>query len=68
MVLKTVFIRGEEYKYRVLKMHLKLKDQQLKTITYIYRLLSNNLMVTTNQNSIIDTHTHKKRKGIQAQH
>ena len=42
-------------------MHLKLKDQQLKRILPIYRLLYQNLMITTNQNSVIYTHTHKKR-------
>ena len=37
------------------KMHLKLKDQQLKTIMYIYRLL------TANQKSTIDIYTKKER-------
>ena len=37
-----------------------LRDQQLKTITYICRLLYINLMVTTNQKRIIDTHTQKR--------
>ena len=32
-------------------MHVKLRDQQLKTIMCIYRLLYKNFMVTTNQNS-----------------
>ena len=44
-------------------MHLKLKDQQLNSIMYTYRLLYKNLMVTTNQKFVIDTH--KKEKGIQ---
>ena len=49
-------------------MHLKLRDQQLKTIMYIYRQLYENLMANTNQKSIIDIHTHKqKKKGIQTQ-
>ena len=43
------------------KMHLKLRDQQFKTIMYIYRLLYKNLMATTNQKFIIDIHTKKKR-------
>ena len=44
-------------------MHLNFRDQQLKITKYI-RLLYINLMVTTNQNSLINTHT-KKEKGIQ---
>ena len=49
------------------KMHLKLRDQQLKTITCIYisiyRLLYKNLTVNTNQTSIIYMHTKKDRKS-----
>ena len=30
---------------------------------YIYRLLYKNLMVTTNQKSVIDTHTKKKNES-----
>ena len=37
-------------------MHLKLKDQQLKTTLLTYRLPYQNLIVTTNQKSAIDTH------------
>ena len=44
-------------------MHLKLKDQQLKAILFIYRLLYQNLMVTTNQESTVDTHTQKKKES-----
>ena len=33
-----------------------------QSCVYIYRLLYQNLMVTTNQNSAIDTHTNKKKK------
>ena len=42
-------------------MHLNLKDQQLKTIMSLYRLLYKNLSVTTNQKSVIDMHTKRKR-------
>ena len=31
-------MRGGEYKCTVFKMHLKLRDQQLKIVTFIYRL------------------------------
>ena len=44
-------------------MHWKLRDQQLKTILYIYRLLYQNLMGTANQKSMIDTHTKKKKQS-----
>ena len=43
------------------KMHLKLRDQQFKTIMYIYRMLYKTLMATTNQKFIIDIHTKKKK-------
>ena len=46
----------------ILEMHLKLRDQLLKTTLYIHRLLYQNLMVTTNQKSTIDTYTRKKKK------
>ena len=37
------------------------KDQQLKSILFIYKLLYQNLMVTAKQKSTIDTHTKIKR-------
>ena len=43
-------------------MHFKLRDQQLKTIMYLYRLLYQNLMVTSHQRSIIDIHPKKKKE------
>ena len=48
----TVTVRGGEYNCSVFKMHLKLRGQQLKTITYVYIRLYRNLRVTANQNSI----------------
>ena len=44
-------------------MHLKLRDQQLKTVSFIYRLLYENLMVMSNQISIINIHTKKKKES-----
>ena len=41
-------------------MHLKLRDQQLKTTLYIQRLLYQNLTGTANQKTTIDTYTKKK--------
>lgn len=61
MTSETVIVKGGEYQGRVFKMHLKLRDQQLKTITRIHRLLYKTLMVTTNPKSITDTHTIKKK-------
>ena len=43
-------------------MHLKLKDQQFKTILFIYRLLYHNLVGNTNQKSTIDTKKKKESK------
>ena len=40
-------------------MHWKLRDQQLKTILYIYI----KVMGTANQKSTIDTHTKKKKQS-----
>ena len=34
--IKTVIMRGGEYNCRAVKMHLKLRDQQFKIITYTY--------------------------------
>ena len=48
---------------RILGMHLKLRDQELKTSVYIYRLLYQNIMVTTNQKSTINTQTTKKKSS-----
>ena len=45
-----------------MEMHLQLRDQQLKTISYTYRLLYQIFRVTANQKSIIDTHTNKKNQ------
>ena len=43
-------------------MHLQLRDQQLKTISYMYRSLYQNFRITTNQKSTINTHTNKKNQ------
>ena len=42
-------------------MHLQLRDQQLKTISYIHRLLYKNFRITANQKSTIDTQTKKNQ-------
>ena len=43
-----------------IEMHLQLRNQQLKTILYIYRLLYQNFRVTANEKSIIDTQKIRK--------
>ena len=61
MISKPAIVRRGQYKCRILKTHLKLRDQQPKTILYIYRLVYQNIMVTTNQ-KLQQIHTHKKKK------
>ena len=43
-------------------MHFKLKDQQVKTIPYRYRLIYQNIMGTTNRITIMITHIYRKSK------
>ena len=59
---KSEILRKGGYKCRTLEVHLQLRDQQLKTILYIYRLLYQNFRVTANQKSTIDTQTNKKNQ------
>ena len=40
-------------------MHLQLRDQQLKTISYTYRLFYQKFKITSTQKSTIDTQTNK---------
>ena len=54
-------MRGGDYKCRIIKTHLKVRDQQLRTIIYLYRLLFKKLIVTMNYN----IYTNKREKGIQ---
>ena len=58
MILKPA-IKRREYKCRILEMHLKFRDNQLKIILCIYRLLYQNLTVTVNQKSSININTKK---------
>ena len=43
-------------------MKLQLREQQLKTISYVYKLLYQNFRKTANQKSTIDTQTNKKNQ------
>ena len=45
MISKSAIVRRGEHKCRILEMHLKLNDQQIKIILLIYRLLYQILMV-----------------------
>ena len=51
-------------------MHLELKDQQLEATLFIYRLLYQNLTVTTKQKSTIDTHkkVNQHKHNIEGSH
>ena len=60
--MKSAIMRRGEYKCRILQMYLKLKEQQLQTILFTYRLLYQNLMVTKNEKYTTDTHIHTKKK------
>ena len=50
------------HKKRTMEMHLQLRDQQLKTISYTYRLFYQKFKITSTQKSTIDTQTNKKNK------
>ena len=60
---KSEIMRRGGYKCRTLEMNLQLREQQLKTISYTYRLLYQNFRVTANQKSTIDTQTNKKKEN-----
>uniref|UniRef100_A0A8D1VY65 L1 transposable element dsRBD-like domain-containing protein n=1 Tax=Sus scrofa TaxID=9823 RepID=A0A8D1VY65_PIG len=62
MLPKSEVLRRGGCKYRTLEMHLQLSDQQLKTISYIYRLLYQNFRTSANQKSTIYTQTNKKNQ------
>ena len=64
MLPKPEIMRTGGYKCRILKTYLQLRDQQLKTIMYIYiyRLLYQNFVVTANPKSTIGSHTNKKKQ------
>ena len=52
---KSEIMRRGGYKCRTPEMNLQLREQQLKTISYTYRLLYQNFRITANQKSTIDT-------------
>ena len=61
-------MRGREYKSRLFKMHLKLRDQQYKIITCVFVCVCVCVCVCVYGNSkpkIYNRYTHRKEKGIQ---
>ena len=54
-------MKGGKYSCKVSKVHLKLRDQQLKASTRTYWLLHKHLMVTAKQKSI-NRHSYKKKE------
>ena len=52
---KSEIVKRGGYKCRTLEMNLQLRDQQLKTISNIYRPLYQNFRITANQKSTMDT-------------
>lgn len=64
MISKQAIVRRGEYKRRILAIHLKLRDQQLKASTYKQRLLlKKDLVVISRQKSLIDKHTKKRKES-----
>ena len=55
-------MRRGGYECRTLEMYLQLRDQQLKTISNVERLLYQNFRITANQKSTTDTQTNKKNQ------
>ena len=49
-------------KCRTLEMNLQLREQKLKTISYIYIYPYINFRITANQKSTIDTHENKRKQ------
>ena len=63
---KSEIMRRGGYKCRTLEIHSQLRDQPLKTMSYIYGLLYENFRITANRKTTIDTQTNKK-KSMQIQ-
>ena len=62
MISKPAIVRRGEHKCRKWELHWKVRDQQLKTTLFIYRLLYQNLMGNANQKNY-NRYTHKKEKA-----
>ena len=64
MISKQAILRRGGYKCRILEVHLKLKEQKLKTMLFIYRPLYQIFMVTANWKSTINTQKTKMNPNI----
>ena len=62
MISKLASLRRGEDKFRTLKMHLKLRDQQPETILHTYTWLYQTIMGNTNQITIMFTHKKENNK------
>ena len=68
MLSKQAIISKAEYKCMEWELHLKLRNQQLKTTLFLYRLLNQNHMGNANPNpppkkkTTISTHEEKQPK------
>ena len=61
IISKLASIKSGEDKCRTPKNHVKLRDQQTKTIMYIYRFLCQTLAGTINQQTKMDTYIKNKK-------
>ena len=59
---KLEITRRGGYKCSTMEMHFQLRNQQLKTISYIYIDSYTNFRVTANQKSTVDTQTNRKNQ------
>ena len=60
-------IRNHEKRWvqmQALEMNLQIREHQLKTISYTYRLIYQNSRITSNQKSAIDTQIRKTNSNI----
>ena len=64
MISKPATLRRGGYKCRISEVQLKLKEQQLKTMLFIYGPLYQIFMVTANWKSTINTHKTKRNPNI----
>ena len=62
-ISKLASMRRRESNCRTLKIHLKLRDQQGETSLHTYRWTYQSIMGTTNQITIMVTHTEKKKQA-----
>ena len=59
---RSEIMRRGGYECSTQEMHLQLRDPQLKTISYKYRLLYQNFRISANQTSTTDTQKNKKHQ------